>query len=128
MICRSGSEIGHVCTRDSDCPKDGRCLIWSCDTTRHYCTGKADNPLCNTQADCPTTKYCAYGFDSCTAGDRCIDSNFNDIGPCFQWTCNPSTHRCESPPSCGDGTWGSDSNCKNVCRGGFCTSDFMMCQ
>jgi hypothetical protein len=127
-FCVSGSETSHRCSVDSDCPKAGRCEIWTCDDMHHYCVGRADNPFCNTQADCPTTKYCAYGYDLCGNGDRCTDSSGNDNGPCFQWTCNTTTQRCESPPSCGGGFWGFDGSCKNVCRSGVCSRDFVICQ
>jgi hypothetical protein len=127
-FCASGSETGHVCTRDSDCPKAGRCLIWSCDDVHHYCTAGTSNSFCNTQADCPTTSYCAYGFLPCGSDGHCRDFQNNDNGVCFQWTCNTATHRCESPLSCGGGYWGFGGSCKNVCRSGLCDSNFVFCQ
>lgn len=126
--CASGSEAGHVCTRDSDCPQAGRCQVWTCDAARHYCTATPDSPFCNTQADCPTTSYCAYGFLPCGSDGHCRDYMGTDNGICFQWTCNTTTHRCQSPPSCGGGYWGFGGTCKNVCRSGLCDSNFVFCQ
>jgi hypothetical protein len=87
----------------TDCPPAGRCVRWVADAVTKTCTAIADNPFCNTVADCPTTKYCAADPKSMTGGpSSCYDDTTDDccaggapLGPCLVWdACDTANHVC----------------------------------
>jgi hypothetical protein len=148
--CRGGSERGTVCRTSigacgttapsTDCPPDGRCVLWTCDTASRYCVATGDNPgKCTTAADCPTTKYCfgdaensnataGTGWVGCFANDvpgSCSNGGPADMGPCFQWSC--VNGQCVSPVPCRGGARGAGSVCNDVCLGGSCTAAYAVC-
>src|SRR5262249_44179218 len=120
LLCVGGILDGYPCGDDNDCfdgvagtcpnirnstdcPPAGRCVRWAPDPVPTTSTANADNPFCNTIADCPTTKYCAGDPENKSGGASSCDDDFNDeccpggsfTGPCLVWdSCDTSNHVC----------------------------------
>lgn len=137
-----------------DCPPTGRCVRWGIDANSGACTATANNPFCNTVADCPTTQYCSgdpehqRGINYYECYSNCCYGGL-DVGPCLVWdTCDTVNHVCRRTHQNGELTTCSGNTryvygdapcvggpaglggtiCNDVCRAGRCAHDFVTCR